>query len=440
MAHTEDEVEALPTGRADGTHRAGGTNPTDGTDRRGGTDRTDDASGAAHASGESERALPESLAEAADVLASADADRRTVLLRGGGTALDWGGPVTNTDLVVETGGLDRLVGHAAEDWTVTVEAGMELRRLQRLLAPAGQWLPLDPPAAAAGATLGGLLASGEAGPLRLSSGGLGDLTIGALVLPADGSVVRTGGEVIKNVAGYDLAKLFTGSLGAYGLVGQLTLRVHPLPEASATLAVPSEDAADALAAARAVAASPLGPAAVEWDGQRLLVRFHGTADGTAARVRRAAELPALAPARVLDRDAEEAAWREYAALVEGEDGDTVLRAGAHPAQLPALDAALSDAARRYGVRARLTAGAAAGVCTARLRGGGPEAHAGCLTEWRRAVRDAGGTAVLRRRAQDVDRFADAWGPAPGTVGVLRALKRQFDPGGRLAPGRFAPWL
>lgn len=428
MAHTEDEAGALPTDHADRTDGATG----------GATDTGNGTSAAA-----TQRARPDSLAEAADVLASAEADRRTLLLRGAGTALDWGAPVTGADWELETGGLNRLVSHAAEDWTVTVEAGMELRRLQQLLAPAGQWLPLDPAAASAGATLGGLLASGETGPLRLAHGGLGDLAIGALLLPADGSVVRTGGEVIKNVAGYDLAKLFTGSLGAYGLVGQLTLRVHPLPETSATLSVPCEDLAGALAAARAVTASPLGPAAVEWDGagRRLLVRFHGTADGTAARTRRAtAELPALAPARVLDGDAEETAWREYAALVAGEEGDTVLRAGVHPSQLPALDAALGETARRCGVQALLAAGAVAGVCTARLRGGGPEAHATCLTEWRRAVRDAGGSVVLRRRDPDVDRFADAWGPAPGTVGVLRALKRQFDPDGRLAPGRFAPWF
>jgi len=382
---------------------------------------------------------PSSLAEAADALAAAGAENRTVLLRGAGTALDWGAPVADTDLVLETAGLDRLVSHAAEDWTVTAEAGMPLHRLQRLLAPAGQWLPFDPPAAS-GATLGGLLASGSAGPLRQAFGGLADLTIGALVLPADGSPVRTGGEVIKNVAGYDLGKLFAGSLGAYGLVAQLTLRVHPLPAASATLDVPADGAAAALAAARAVAASPLGPAAAEWDGRRLLVRFLGTPDGTAARVRRAAELPGYADAQALHGDAEEAAWREYAALVDGEDGDTVLRAGVHPSRLPALDAELAATARRCGVQARLTAGAAAGVCTARLRGGGPEAHAACLTEWREAVHDAGGTAVLRRRAPGVDAAAAAWGPPPGTVGVLRALKRQFDPGGRLAPGRFAPWF
>lgn len=388
-----------------------------------------------------DRVRPGSLAEAADAVRSASADDRPLLFRGAGTALTWGAPVTGPVRTVDTTGLDRIVGHAAEDWTVTAEAGMPLRALQRTLAESGQWLPLDPPAAAGGATLGGLLAAGDAGPLRLAFGGLADLAIGALVITGDGSVVRSGGNVIKNVAGYDLGKLYAGSLGAFGMVARLTLRVHPLPEAAATVAVDTADAGEALAAARALAGSPLAPAAAEWDGERLLVRFHGTAEGTAARVRRAAETAgSAAEVRELELEAAEAAWHRLDMLVRGEPGDTVLRAGSHPARLPALHAELRATARRVGVEADLTSAPASGVHTVRLRGGDAEAHAACLTTWRQAVQDAGGTVTLRRRRDGVDTLTAPWGAAPETAALLRALKQRFDPGGRCAPGRFAPWF
>lgn len=386
------------------------------------------------------RVRPASLAEAAEALGTAAREKQALLFDGAGSALDWGAPVSRTDLVVETGGLDGLVSHAAGDWTVGVEAGMPLARLQELLAPAGQWLPLDAPTERAGATLGGLLAAGDTGPRRLKYGGLSDLVIGATLVLADGSVVRTGGDVIKNVAGYDLAKLMAGSLGAFGLVAQLNLRVHPLPESTATVALETGDAGQALQAARAVMRSPLEPVAVEWEGERLLIRFHGTGESTSTRGRLATDLPELAGARVLDEDAETTAWEDLAAVIAGEDGQTVLRAGTRPARLPELHAELTALTQGTGVTARLVSGIAQGVHTVVLSGGEAAEHAACVTAWREAVHGSGGSVTLRRRREGVDALAAPWGPAPPTAPVLRALKRQFDPVGLCAPGRFAPWF
>nr|WP_240968971.1 FAD-binding oxidoreductase [Streptomyces sp. HNM0575] len=386
------------------------------------------------------RVRPSSLAEAADAVADAARERRTLLFEGAGTAREWGGPVAGPGLVVETSGLDRLISHASGDWTVGAEAGMPLARLQEQLAPAGQWLPVDPPAADAGATLGGLLACGDAGPRRLKYGGIGDLVIGATLVLPDGTVARTGGDVIKNVAGYDLAKLMNGSLGAFGLVVRLNLRVHPLPAATATVALPVDDAGRALDAARAVLRSPLEPVAAEWDGQELLVRFHGTEESTAVRGRLVPQLAGFAAARVLGPEAELAVWQRHSALVRGEEGETVLRAGTHPARLPALVRRLDELTRDSGVEARFLSGVAQGVHTVVLRDGDVEEHAACLTSWREAVREAGGSVTLRRRRRGVDAHASPWGPAPPSVPVLRSLKRQFDPDDLCAPGRFAPWF
>lgn len=384
-------------------------------------------------------ARPTTLAEAHQaVLDSAG----TLVVRGGRTSLDWGSPVADPDLVIDTTGMNRLVTHNPADMTVVVQAGMPLTALQEALALSGQWLAVDPPSQAAGATIGGLLATGDAGPHRLVHGALRDLVIGLTVVLADGTVARSGGHVIKNVAGYDLGKLFAGSLGAFGLVTELVLRVHPRPAASVTLAVPA-DPVGALAATQAVRASTLEAVAVEWDGTRLLVRLTGTPDGVAARRRAAHELSWLAEAEPLVGDAEQAAWDALAEANHGGPADTVIRAGTRPDRLPDVTEALGTAAAKAGVSAELTSSVALGVHTVRLAGGGasPAAgHAECLAAWRDAVRALGGTVNLRRRHDGVDALVPAWGPARPTVGLLRALKRQFDPDDRFAPGRFAPWF
>lgn len=382
-------------------------------------------------------ARPTSLAQARQAVLEAPA---SILVRGGGTSLDWGAPVSGTDpLLIDTTGLNHLIAHNPADMTVAVGAGTSLAELQRLLAPAGQWLALDPPTGPRGATLGGLLATGDAGPRRLAYGALRDLVIGITVVLADGTVARAGGHVIKNVAGYDLGKLFAGSLGAFGLVVELVLRVHPRPPASVTLAVPADERT-ALAATRELRASPLEAVAVDWDGGRLLVRFEGTAAAVAARERQARGLAGLGDAERLDGDAEQAAWDRLAALTYGTDGDTVVRAGSRPDRLPELARALREAAAAAHVDAELTSSVALGVHTARISGGDAAGHASCLQAWRRAVHSAGGTVVLRRRQDGVDTLAPAWGPPPATVPLLRALKHQFDPDGKFAPGRFAPWF
>ena len=168
---------------------------------------------------------PTSVDEAAKVLRDS---RGSVLFRGAGTKMSWAGRPEDPDLVLETGGLDRLLDHNPADMTASAQAGMPLRALQDRLAEAGQWLALDPPTEPDGATLGGLLATGESGPRRLRYGALRDLVIGVTLVLPDGTVARAGGHVIKNVAGYDLSKLMYGSLGTLGLIAEVVLRLHPL--------------------------------------------------------------------------------------------------------------------------------------------------------------------------------------------------------------------
>ena len=384
---------------------------------------------------------PTSVAEAAQLLRDSEG---TVLFRGAGTALDWAGTVPVTDLVLDTRAMSAVLDHTPADMTAAVQAGTSLAELQAQLAGHGQWLALDPPTEAAGATVGGLLAAGDSGPSRLRHGNLRDLVIGVTLVLPDGTVARSGGHVIKNVAGYDLAKLLHGSLGSLALVAEVVLRLHPRPVEQVTTVGPA-DARQAAEAAGLIAASALEPTAVEWvqqdDGGRLLVRDGGSPVAVAAAASQLRTLLARAgvPAAVCAPEDVAGAWAEQARAVDGEEGDTILRVNTLPTDLTATAAHASRAGAASGVGVRLTSSVMLGVHTLRLRGPEPAAVAGVAAEVRRHALDLGGAVMLRRRPAEVDALLDPLGPPPSSVELLRRVKAQFDPTGRCAPGRFRPW-
>ena len=156
--------------------------------------------------------------------------------------------------MLSTAGLNRILEHNPGDFTAVLEAGVPLAEAQDGFAGAGQWLALDPPD---GGTIGGLVATADSGPARHRYGGVRDLVIGITVVLSDGTVARAGGKVIKNVAGYDLAKLFAGSYGTLGLITEVAVRLHPLPPRTATLVGATDDPDRLAAAALALARRPL---------------------------------------------------------------------------------------------------------------------------------------------------------------------------------------
>ena len=377
-------------------------------------------------------ARPDSVAEAADLLRDT---RGTLLFRGGGTKMAWAGRPDQPDLLVETAGLNRLLEHNPADMTAVVEAGMPLSTLQETLAESGQWLALDPATQVDGATIGGLLATGESGPRRLRYGALRDLVIGVTLVLADGTVAHAGGRVIKNVAGYDLTKLMYGSLGTLALIAEVVLRVHPLPESSATVVVPAS-ASNAGEATRRLMASPLEPSAVRWVGNfrqesgQLAVRFEGSRAGVAAQTSGLADVLSLGPVEQLTGSAEADYWLS----LTSSSAATTAFAGTLPDQLRAVSEALAGDADN-----QLASHTALGLHTAHI-GGTPAQQAATFERWQRAVLDLGGTVVLRDRPDEVDALVDALGPPPSAVHLLRALKSQLDPDGRCAPGRLGRWL
>jgi glycolate oxidase FAD binding subunit len=393
--------------------------------------------------GAPELVCPTGPAEAAEALTGGP-DGPRVVVRGGATKLDWGAPVEGVERVVDTAGLDRLVRHDPSDLTATVQAGVPLQRLQAELAEAGQWLALDPPpgdAAGRTATVGGVLATADHGPRRLACGAPRDLVIGATFALADGTVARTGGNVIKNVAGFDLAKLLCGSLGTLALLIDVTVRLDPLPAATATLSAPATPG-QAHALALALSDARLEPAAIDHTGQatghdpgRVWVRF-AARDAAVAAQRRAAAADVAARHGLSTEpvDDDEGLWADLVAGLAGGDDETVVAVTTLPSLSAQVAEAVSAGAAAADVAARWHSHVALGLHRVALSGAAPSEHAAVV----RALRAAGFRAELRRRVAGVDDHVDAWvdGELPSAWPLMRSVKHRLDPHRRFAPGRF----
>ena len=388
-------------------------------------------------------ALPASTGEAAAVLRVAAEHELAVVPRGGGSRLGWGAPPSRCDVLVDMSRMDAVLEHAAGDLVARLQAGARMGDVAAALAAAGQEIALDVPA---GATAGGVVASGLTGPRRLRYGSPRDLLIGITIVLANGTVARSGGKVVKNVAGYDLGKLFAGSAGTLGLITEVTFRLHPLPAARAFVAaefgasaVPA--ACDAVAAA---ANSPLTASAVELsrpspDGPLLVsVLLEGSADGVAARAAALADLLGRSGAsRAKVSETAPPWWPGPPAA--GAPGETLVRVSFWVSALGQVLDAIGAAAREAGIAPSVAGSAGAGVLYISCPPGEPAACAGFAGALRGTLDHArGGVAVLTAPAEVRAALADRGGMAGSVpaLSLMRAVKDQFDPGHRMSPGRF----
>ena len=373
---------------------------------------------------------PATTEEASAVLRAAAADDLAVVVRGAGTKQDWGAPPRRLDLVLDTRRLAGVVEHAAGDLIVVVRAGTPIAELQGKLAPAGQQLALD--AALPGATVGGTVAVSTSGPRRMLYGTARDLLIGVTVVRPDGVVARAGGKVVKNVAGYDLGKLITGSYGTLGLITECVFRLHPLPAADAVVTRRVADPAEAGRLVAAVLAAQVVPSAIEVDappggGIEVAVLVEGVPAGVRDRV-------ALL-CRLLGGEAAQQRpdwWGTY----PWRAGETGLKVTAALSRVPGLLAAARNAGERHGAPPTVRGSAGSGVLYAGLPGdAAPEAVAGIVEHLRGAAGQAGGHAVVLTAPAAVRERVDMWGPVEG-LALMRRIKEQFDADGRFARGRF----
>ncbi len=375
----------------------------------------------------------------AATLAWASKQGLSLVIRGAGTKIGWGRRPDRLDLVLSMRGMTRVLAHRAGDLTVSVEAGAGLGAINQVLGGHGQWLALDPPFADR-ATIGGLLATNDSGPLRHRFGTPRDLVIGIQLATTDGLVTKAGGQVVKNVAGYDLSKLVTGSFGGLAAIVGATFKLSPVSSASSTVLAESLDAVTLARIATAVASSQLEPVAFELHARRggaadspstsCLLRFSSFAAAVDAQVDavRACLGSLGASVQVLTGDAELEIWREHSTRVWDGPG-AVVRASWLPADLPgALD--LLDNIAPTGA---LDMTGRVGWGTGLIRIEGDTLRQLAVVERLRAS-SVLGNVVLVRASAGLKSAVDVWGPRPNAR-LFESVKRAFDPDNILGAGR-----
>ena len=374
-------------------------------------------------------AAPGSTEEAAALLTACAASDLAVGIRGQGTALSWGSPPRRLDVIIETRRLDQVVEHVAGDLVAVVQAGLTLDALNERVGQHGQQLALDQPRP--GASIGGTLSTARCGARRVHYGSPRDLVLGVTLVLADGVVAHAGGKVVKNVAGYDLAKLVTGAYGTLGLVTEAVFRLHPLPPKTCWLRVSCADSADVVRRALSINGSQLAPGAVELrrapgsERVELLVLLEGTEHGVDERT------PDVL--RLLGEGAEvvPAQTAEVAALPEG---DVLIKTAVPLTGLLTLLQAVATAEDATDVPLRLSGSAGVGVLHVSAPADADvEGLAAVLTRLRAAC--TGGSAVLVDGPAALRERVDPRGPVPG-LDLMRRVKDQFDPRGAMSPGRF----
>ena len=379
-------------------------------------------------------AEPASTEQAAALVRTAARLGLTVVPRGRGTALSWGAPPRSADLVVSTERLDRVVEHNPGDLVCVVEAGTTLDSVNGHVGEHGQQLALDQPLP--GATVGGTVSTTRSGPRRVLYGTPRDQVLGVTMVRADGTVARAGSKVVKNVAGYDVAKLLGGAYGTLGLICSLVVRLHPLPRAHMWLKAWYTDPQAAAAAASMVAGSQVAPSAVEIRrtvsaaGADVFVLLEGTRAGIDARSRQTLDLLGGAT-ETSDLDTGDG---ERLGVLPVTAADTLVKVAVPLTAVGSVLRTVQAAESRYGVPCHLQGSAGAGVLYVVVRGeADPQAVARTITDVRAAARE--GSAVALQAPAPVRGLVDAWGPVAG-LDLMRRVKDEFDPEHRFAPGRF----
>jgi glycolate oxidase FAD binding subunit len=382
--------------------------------------------------------IPISTAELSEFVTTAHRDRTPLLVAGNSSKLDWGGIVTSATKIVSTQKLDRLIAHAVGDLTVTVETGMTLEKLQATLATAGQFLPLDP-AYPAQATIGGIISTADTGSLRHRYGGVRDLLLGISFVRADGKIAKAGGRVVKNVAGYDMMKLFTGAYGTLGILTEVTFRVYPLPVASGTVILTGA-VAQLAAAVKILLASTLTPIAVDAistafsqqleisNTPSLVVKF---ATIPASIAQQSGQLLRIGKGLGLkggmwQGEQEYQLWHGIQTGIWGTDS-IGCKLGVRTTAAMELIADL-DRSTDHPAKGVIHVASGIGACNL--------SHSNQIAPLRHQCESSGGFLSVLQAPIEVKQQLDLWGYRGNAVPLMRQIKTQFDPTGILNPDRY----
>jgi glycolate oxidase FAD binding subunit len=353
---------------------------------------------------------PATREELASALAAAGEAGTPVRFRGAGTKQAWPPAPPPDTLELSTAGLAEIVEHNAGDLTAVLEAGVPLAEAQAVFAKAGQRLALDPPDG--GATIGGVVASGDTGPLRGRYGGPRDLVVGMRVALSDGTLAKSGGKVIKNVAGYDIAKLFAGSFGTLGAIVEVCVRLHPVAPDTATALGKAADPDELARGAAALGQSPLEHHGIDvaWQGGRgrVLIRFAGAVPRPQAEAAEKLLRDEGLATEIVDDD--EALWDEQRAA---QRGPLVVKVSSLPTRLPGLLRAADELGGSVAGRAAL------GLSWVRFE----EPSLAAVERLRRDF-----VCAVQDRPADLE--LDPIGPIdPAVRTLMHRVKERFDPAG-----------
>ena len=387
---------------------------------------------------------PGSYSEVGEVLRYATANRLAVTPWGAGTMMHLGNAPARYDIALSLSRLDAVVEHEAADLTTAFQGGLPLTALQKRLATTGQMVPFGPfPGSAA--TIGGILATAAYASARHTFGTPRDSVIGLRVVTPDGKLTRAGGNVVKNVAGYDLCKLYIGSLGTLGVIVEVTAKLAPLPEAQRRVALSCVDAAAACDFARELARRGLSLESVELlnpaaakemlrlsSGSRYTLAL-GLAGTHAAVERSAADVLSLARltgATQLKASDSKRVTPVFTSLGSSAGELLSCRAAVLPTQLPSLIEALSTDDSSPAMVALPTIGI--------LRVSWPAGSDApvALRAFHLATTQLSANATIEHCPSDLRAKFDVFGPLPRSFDLMRRIKQQFDPNGVLSPGRF----
>jgi glycolate oxidase subunit GlcD len=393
---------------------------------------------------------PQSTEAAAQVMQLAMKEDRAVVPAGAATWIDAGNLLHRSDVVVTTRCMNRVLKHEPADLVATAEVGLTLSGFQKHLAQAGQWLPIDPPDDGR-ATLGGVVATGLGGAHSFGFGLPRSFVIGMKVVLSDGRAIKAGGSVVKNVAGYDLCKLFTGSYGTLGLITELTFKLRPLPAESRTV-MASGSLASLINAGRKVY-SKFAPVAIELISSRLakdleivnelesalMMRFVGSARSVVAQTAQALKLFRDDGVRCATLDEESQPWSKLSAVPLQSHDDLRWRVTLRPTDLVSflsdISALENDVASHLGLRWH------AGLGDGRLRAiaRAPVYHreaVRALERLRQKAESLGGSLVLESAPIEIRNEFDAWGDFGSVAELMKRIKLELDPQNLLSPGRF----
>lgn len=402
---------------------------------------------------------PASVSELSDVMRQAWESGTSMIPVGGATKLHLGNPPRSAGLAVHTCRLRGITEYEPDNLTVSVLAGTPLEELQNVLKDHGQFLPLDPPSPES-ATVGGLVACNTSGPLRFRYGTLRDLLIGIKVVHADGTPTKSGGKLVKNVSGYDMCKLYTGSLGTLGILVELTFKLLPKPEAVGTMLLGYVSAERALEAGQAILKQKLLPDSMEaWNGEALraaagrqecqpwvlMIRFGEVASAVEWQLRRLQEIACSTGAEIVEApetaDSEQF-WRRMssARASAGSETDMLVKCSVLYRSAAAAAGRMEELGRRLGARTYLFCHAGDSVLYGRYHWEDGsrttrEIQDG-LNSLRKHCSSSGGHCVIERVHHEVKSGLDVWGYQAPALQIMRRIKEEFDPKSLLNPGRF----